>query len=375
MYGPVRKPSKNRERPSLHEQVASELLAMLRKGLSTGDRLPSEAALSEMLGVSTITLREALSVLAHRGFIERRHGSGTYVADPAKGQWIAIVTNTDLSDPRVSYFHRRIAMMVRKLIAETGLRARLYSGVSTGRNTGENGNSVPNFLLEDIKIDAIRAIVSLDSDAHALFRDIPLPLVGAGRKYSYSVSVESNAVLRRAVAVLKAEGRKNIAVIGWGSEADRKACMDYLKSQGLSSRREWIRNNLNPASSAAGWLQFEDIWTASKQKPDGLIVLDDVLFHDVALAVLKHKVDVPRSLSVVTHYNLGSGIITPFECVCIAIDPDIIARSYADMLQLVLQPNPPPEKHVETMYEVIPGIIPIPAAEIARAIRPDDGEA
>lgn len=371
----MRKPSKNRDRPSLHEQVAGELFAMLRKGLSPGDRLPSEAALSEMLGVSTITLREALSVLAHRGFIERRHGSGTYVADPAKGQWIAIVTNVDLSDPRVSYFHRRVAMMVRKLIAEAGLRARLYSGVSTGRNSAENGGALPHFLLEDIKLDAIRAIVSLDSDTHALYRDMPLPIVGSGSKYPYSVSVDSNAILRRAIAVLKAEGRKNIAVIGWGTEPDRKACMDLLKSQGLSSRREWVRNNLDPTASAAGWLQFEDIWAASKQKPDGLIVLDDVLFHDVALAVLKHNVDVPRSLSVVTHYNLGSGIITPFECTCIAIDPDFVARSFADVLQLVLQANPPTEKHIETTYEVIPGVIPIPAAEVARAIRPDDGEA
>jgi len=348
---------------------------MLRKGLSAGDRLPSEAALSEMLGVSTITLREALSVLAHRGFIERRHGSGTYVADPAKGQWIAIVTNMDLSDPRVSYFNRRVSMMVRKLITGAGLRARLYSGVASGQGTAGGSSSLPNALLEDIKLDAIRAIVSLDPEAHALYREMPVPVVGSGGNYRYSVSIESNAVLRRAVAVLKAEGRKNVAVIGWGGEGDPKACMDYLKSQGLSSRREWIRNNLNPEMSAAGWLQFEDIWAAAKQKPDGLIILDDVLFHDVALAVLKHRIDVPRTLSVVTHYSLGSGIITPFECTCIALDPDFVSRSLADMLQIVLQPNPPPEMRVETMYEVIPGIIPVPAAEAARAMRADDGEA
>jgi DNA-binding LacI/PurR family transcriptional regulator len=373
--GVVRKPTRFRERPSLHEQVASELLAMLRKGLSPGDRLPSEAALSEMLGVSTITLREALSVLAHRGFIERRHGSGTYVADPAKGQWIAIVTNVDLSHPRVSYFHRRLTYMLRKLVAETGLRVRIYTGSSTGSNTGEIQDPMPHFLFEDIKVDAVRAIISLDSAAFALYRDLQLPIVGMGKRYRYSVSVEGNAVMRRAIALLKAEGRKNIAVIGWGTEADRKGCMDYLKSQGLSSRRESIRNNLFPAVGAAGWLQFEDIWAAAKQKPDGLIILDDVLFHDVALSVLKHKIDVPRNLSVVTHYNLGSGIITPFECTCIAIDPDLVARSFADMLQLVLQPNAPPEKHVETMYEVMPGVIPLPAAEAARSYRPETPEA
>lgn len=369
--GMVRRPSRVRERPSLHEQVASELLAMLRKGLSPGDRLPSEAALSEMLGVSTITLREALSVLAHRGFIERRHGSGTYVADPAKGQWVAIVTNIDLAHPRVSFFHRRITYMLRKIIADTGQRVRIYSGTSIGSPHDRIEDTLPTFLFEDIKHETIRAIVSLNAATQPLFRDLQIPIVGMGTRYRYSLSIEGNAVMRRAISLLKAEGRKNIAVIGWGTEADRKACMDYLKSQGLSSRREWIRNNLYPAIGAAGWLQFEDIWAASKQKPDGLIILDDVLFHDVALAVLKHKIDVPRQLSVVTHYNLGSGVITPFECTCIAIDPDQCARSFADLLQLALQPNAPAEKHIETMYEVMPGLIPLPAAEAARSARLD----
>ncbi len=41
--------------------------------------MPSEAALSQRLGVSRATLREALSQLEHGGLIVRRHGIGTFV--------------------------------------------------------------------------------------------------------------------------------------------------------------------------------------------------------------------------------------------------------------------------------------------------------
>jgi GntR family transcriptional regulator len=45
-----------------------------------GDRLPSERELSEQFGVSRMTLRQAIQTLADEGILERKVGSGTYVA-------------------------------------------------------------------------------------------------------------------------------------------------------------------------------------------------------------------------------------------------------------------------------------------------------
>lgn len=46
-----------------------------------GDRLPSERDLSERFEVSRMTLRQAVSLLVDEGFLERRVGSGTFVAN------------------------------------------------------------------------------------------------------------------------------------------------------------------------------------------------------------------------------------------------------------------------------------------------------
>ena len=45
-----------------------------------GDRLPSERELSVQFGVSRMTLRQAIQTLADEGILERKIGSGTYVA-------------------------------------------------------------------------------------------------------------------------------------------------------------------------------------------------------------------------------------------------------------------------------------------------------
>ncbi|MFC4053765.1 GntR family transcriptional regulator [Actinomadura syzygii] len=63
------------------QAVRRELLTML-DGLDVGDALPSERKLAEELGVSRPTLRQAIDGLVAEGLLDRRHGSGTYVAEP-----------------------------------------------------------------------------------------------------------------------------------------------------------------------------------------------------------------------------------------------------------------------------------------------------
>lgn len=65
--------------------VADHLRALLRDGeLRTGSRLPSERDLSSQLGVSRLTVREALRTLEAHGIIEIRRGAtgGAYVTVP-----------------------------------------------------------------------------------------------------------------------------------------------------------------------------------------------------------------------------------------------------------------------------------------------------
>jgi len=47
-----------------------------------GERLPTEPQLAQQLGVSRATLREAMRSFEERGLLVRRHGVGTFVAQP-----------------------------------------------------------------------------------------------------------------------------------------------------------------------------------------------------------------------------------------------------------------------------------------------------
>ncbi|MEZ5477943.1 MAG: GntR family transcriptional regulator [Thiolinea sp.] len=73
----------------LYLQIRELLLRELGAGKwLRGERLPTEAELARQLEVAVGTLRKALAALEQDGILERRQGSGTYVAEGHQGQGI-----------------------------------------------------------------------------------------------------------------------------------------------------------------------------------------------------------------------------------------------------------------------------------------------
>src|SRR5260370_33341201 len=58
----------------------------LMESLDVGMAIPSERQLSLDLNVSRLTIRAALDELVRDGYLDRRHGSGTYVTEPKIAQ-------------------------------------------------------------------------------------------------------------------------------------------------------------------------------------------------------------------------------------------------------------------------------------------------
>lgn len=68
------------ERQSVVALATDQIKLLIATGeLQPGHRLPSERALSELLGVSRPSVREAIRALDVLGLVEIRHGAGTFV--------------------------------------------------------------------------------------------------------------------------------------------------------------------------------------------------------------------------------------------------------------------------------------------------------
>jgi DNA-binding FadR family transcriptional regulator len=89
------------------EETVERLLTVIKLGvIPPGDRFPAERELAGLLGVSRITLREAIRALQQAGYVESRRGrfGGTFVTytrpapDPGEARRIALADSAHLAD-------------------------------------------------------------------------------------------------------------------------------------------------------------------------------------------------------------------------------------------------------------------------------------
>src|SRR5207253_2357013 len=82
-------------------QLGRQLREAMNDGrVRAGERLPSSRALAETLGVSRTVVTAAYEQLYAEGWLEGRHGSGTYVADIAPAGTAASGPRTGPGDRR-----------------------------------------------------------------------------------------------------------------------------------------------------------------------------------------------------------------------------------------------------------------------------------
>ncbi|GEL14566.1 GntR family transcriptional regulator [Pediococcus cellicola] len=82
----------------IYIQIHNEIKKAIEAGKWTvGDRIPAERELAEQFNVSRMTLRQAIQTLVDEGILERRVGSGTFVANQKVQEKMSGVTSfTDL---------------------------------------------------------------------------------------------------------------------------------------------------------------------------------------------------------------------------------------------------------------------------------------
>jgi DNA-binding FadR family transcriptional regulator len=68
-------------RTSLSQQTADKLLNMIKKQYKPGNKIPTEAELTQFFGISRTTVREAVKILCSKNILEIRRGSGTFVKE------------------------------------------------------------------------------------------------------------------------------------------------------------------------------------------------------------------------------------------------------------------------------------------------------
>ena len=324
---------------TLHVQAAEVLREEILTRCQPGQKLESESKMAEQLGVSLLTLRHAVGALAHEGLVERRQGSGTYVTDHRKQRAVAVATAT-YAGQVVNSFQLRLFLLLCELFQRRGYRCRPYV---VPYIFGEGWTQ----LIEDVERHRIAGAVFVAMNATSE----NIPFAEQGVPYLQcdgapeSVGLDWVDLMRTGARHLLEQGCRRIALMQWLGDMSQPreaqaAFAATLAEFNVPVRDEWIRGTVAPETPGAGWEQFREIWAARDEKPDGLLVTDDVLFRDVALGILDSHIRVPDQLQVVVHANKGSGLTYPFPVSLLEVDLDEWAEAMVERLIKLMNHEP-----------------------------------
>lgn len=105
---------------SIHDAIKKEID---QEKWKIGQRLPSERDLADTFGVSRMTLRQAVTLLVDEGILERRVGSGTYVASHRVQEKMRGTTSfTDIIHSQGKTPSSRLISYQRKLASEAEIQ-------------------------------------------------------------------------------------------------------------------------------------------------------------------------------------------------------------------------------------------------------------
>lgn len=355
--------------PSLSDRVATALRKKILKNFHPGERLPTIRQLAREFDVSVNTVHHGFAVLRREGLVEGWAGSGMYVCEPTIDQHVALVIGLSELCPRLNYYPGCILTGTMAALQQQGIAYRTYwdiEGIPTGSPKEADGDNTQSFWrnVYSGRVSVVGIIQTFRDDENNRRLDTcEVPVVWNTRAMSdqcqYLVTSDWEYMFREGIASLVRSGSRRIAIMAWdednqivsGRHPRITSFQKLYSEQGLMWRPEWIRGSLHPSLRGAGYAEFREIWTSSRDKPDGLLILDDHLLSDVALAIRELNIRVPKDLTVVATVNKGGTACCHLPTTLLIIDPLANAEEMGGMLATLARKETPAKAQVFIPFE------------------------
>ncbi len=349
-------------RVPLYRRIADRLRREIMEGGKPGDRFASQNEIAFRLNVAPGTAREAVALLVQEGLLERRQGSGTYVRERGTSRAVGIICELDLSHPATSPFFVHLVQRLRTHFAQVGFGTRTYIG-----HAPPYGGEVPNRLSSaefflDLERGELLGVVDVGSPSGLVAAAIgnrSIPLIHGGVVDGVPF-VDYEELVQKGVEVLRLRGCRRLACVDLGrpgTPSSRLAAFEReVQRQGLRTFPAWqvvVERRADGGEEVRE--SFRRLWTARQIKPDGLLVLDDMVYLDLAPALIEWEITVPEELVIASHANRAEPRIPVPVPIRLAVDPDDVASAVVhNFVRRLKDPAAPVEQLPVPIYVMKP---------------------
>jgi len=330
---------------SLRMQIADEMRRRIRSGaLAEGARLPTARELANQLGTDAATVHFALAALAKEGLLDRTPRVGTFVRRRVeKLTRLGLYYANNIGLPGISRFQQALYAALQGEWARLGVEIEV---VLDPRPFAPEMAPWPELerAARERRVQAV--IAPWVALPHLAWLDkLPVPTAFlSSSKRPNTVTLDHVGFFQLALGALARQGCKSVAVLPClnanqppehGLRHDYAQVVESLVDTAgdlrLALRNEWVFTPPHYLESQAevqrfGYEKTRELWR-HPERPDGLVVTDDVAATGVVAALLELGVQVPAQLKLVIQKNSAVDIFCPLPASYVEVDTAAIARA------------------------------------------------
>lgn len=270
----------------------------------------------------------ASGIRAPEAGVLRPYDSGTFFAPavsgvretrreaPAEEKHLAILCEPNLEYPDSSPFFARLANMLFEFFGREGLNCRLYQG-QMAHGLKPLPSLTNSWLLENVEKDLVSGVIVLSATPSPHWM-LPLqrrgiPIVGDAGLFESGVRVDYDDMVTRGVTWLAARGCRQPLLLSFSHLATERRLdalfVDLAQRQQLKPLPPCLLDCLGQSDGHSLASRLKGCWQETATRPDGLLVLDDMIFRELLPVLWDMGWRVGRDLQVVTHANAGDTIL------------------------------------------------------------------
>lgn len=339
------KPAKPIQRPSKVTATA-RALSDLAHEMGPDAKLPKVSELRQRLGVSVVTLNEALQEAESRQLIYRRHGVGIYVSRSIhKGVALACAPRFFRRAAHSPFWDLLIAHSERRA-AQKREEFSFHFEAGAAGGSGAPSTCEESSLRRAVAARRVQGVISvgLDEKTVGWLEGEGVPVVAYAGHARCTVSF--NGGIAMGTRALVEAGCRNIEL--WLPPGDEDSPPHLPENDlGAALRRAGVSGGIvrearlesGDTPQEQGFALAQEVFgpqssSSSEPRPDGLVLSNDLLAHGVLTALRKLGVRPGRDVQIATHANAGSPILLGHDDILlIENDPAELAAAMFNLLE------------------------------------------
>lgn len=317
---------------------------ILRGDLQPGERIPPTQDLAKRWGLSCTAIQKALSSLSAAGMVERLPRRGTFVSQSTGAKVIGIVIGPDLADESSHYYRALLKALQNEITSQRKVRnwnVLAYDGLTPSSQIHGLAKSESYLhLMRDFHNYPFRGLVEIATGVpwiEDLHQRVRLPAVN-----SLDVQFDIRAFVKASLDLIQKSGFRRVAylqTIGLQNDSHHNHLHHAAQKLGMPCPQMIeiaVSGDNHQRAQAVHHHTFQEIrrWKdlPVRERPEALVVSDDIAMRSVALAILEAGIKVPDELFVVSMANQGVNLYYGIPVIRYEFSPGEQARRLIALL-------------------------------------------